>query len=449
MIRLVLCDLRDHATTWIGAFVVAVACGFIGGWAASLQVTAGFYTGDPSLYKSLLNTVSMVLSFSSIAAVAVLASTAGLTVSMQRRSYALWQVANVRPRMVSLVVLAQLVVMAVLGAVLGTLLAAASFASLFPLVFGLWEPFSRVVPHAGTTLMPLVWLAVAGVFLLGGLKGARSAGRTPPLIVLREPEAERRGMTWVRAVLFVAMAAATGGIAAIMVGSEPDVVMNYSLYVPIFVVASLVPMAPLVCSVLLEAWTALVPQGHWNAWYLARRTARHGLSASTSVEMPIMVGFGLIASLYSVMKLWEDYLVRQGSANFNGLDPVQTVLVLGGPVILCAVGAAVSVVMSSRTRTRDVSLLIASGARPQTLVAAAVCEAFIHAVTATLVGMVCVVASNAVVAQAVGLPLFRGLAFGEGLVVSLAGFALVLVATIVPTWSALNKEAATVLSVQE
>ena len=35
MMRLVFSDLRDHAATWIGAFLVAVGCGYIGGWAAS------------------------------------------------------------------------------------------------------------------------------------------------------------------------------------------------------------------------------------------------------------------------------------------------------------------------------------------------------------------------------------------------------------------------------
>ena len=449
MIRLVLCDLRDHAATWIGAFAVAVACGYIGGWAASLQTTASFYLGDPSLHKSLQNTVSMVLSFSSIAAVAVLVSASGLTVSAQQRSYALWQLANVSPRRVGAVVLAQLAVVAVLGAACGTLLAAVSFVPLFPVVFGLWEPFSQVAPQVGASLMPVVWLAAACVFLLGGLNGARSAAKTSPLAILRESEPKCVGMTLPRALLFAAMAAGICWFASVMADAKPDVVMGYSLYVPILAVASLVPLAPLVCSLLLTAWTAMVPQNRWDAWYLARRVARYGLSTSTSVETPVMVCFGLIAGLFSVLKLWEDYLISQGVSSFNGLDPVQTVLLLGGPVLLCAVGAAVSVTMSSRTRTRDVSLLVASGARPKTLMAAAVCEAFIHAVTATLVGAVAVVVSNAIVAHAVGLPLLDGLAFGEGLVVSLVGFVLVLAATLVPTWSALNREAAAVLSVQE
>lgn len=449
MIRLIFSDLRDHAATWIGAFAIAMTCGYIGGWAAALQATANFYLSDPSLYKSLQNTVSMVLVFSSIAAVAVLVSTAGLTVSAQRRSYALWQLANVRPRQVSTVVLVQLIIVAILGAFCGTLLVAATFAPLFPLVFRLWEPFSRVIPQIDASYMPLVWFTIAGVFVLGGLKGARDAGRTPPLFALHSPEQAHRGMTWVRVVLFCLLAAGTGAVAYIMVHTEPKAVMNWSLYVPLLVVTLLVPLTPLVCSSLLGVWTSLVPQNRWNAWFLARHTARFGLSVSTSVETPIMVGFGLIASLFSIMKLWETYLLRQGINNFNGLDPTQTVLVLGGPVLLCAIGAAISVVMTSRSRTRDVALLIANGAKQKTLLAAVACEAFIHTTTATLVGMIGAVLSNLIIASAVDMPPLANMAFGEGLVVSLAGFILVLVATLIPTLSALNKEIAAVLTVQE
>ncbi|MFR8532455.1 MAG: FtsX-like permease family protein, partial [Eggerthella lenta] len=162
----------------------------------------------------------------------------------------------------------------------------------------------------------------------------------------------------------------------------------------------------------------------------------------------IMVGFGLVAGIYSVMSIWADYSGQHGMT-FTGLDWTAAILMLGGPVLLCAIGAAVSVVMTSKSRTRDVALLIAGGARPRTLLAAAACEAFIHAVTATLAGMAAVAVSNVVTAYAVGMPLFDGLAFGEGLAVSLAGFVLVLAATLVPTLAALRKEPATVLAMGE
>ena len=163
-----------------------------------------------------------------------------------------------------------------------------------------------------------------------------------------------------------------------------------------------------------------------------------------------MVGFGLVACIASLSNMLAFYAQQQNLLDYKtSLDFTSSLLMMGGPVLLCAIGAAVSVVMTSKSRTRDVALLIAGGARPRTLLAAAACEAFIHAVTATLAGMAAVVVSNAVTAYAVGMPLFDGLAFGEGLSVSLAGFVLVLAATLVPTLAALRKEPATVLAMGE
>lgn len=441
MMRLAFSDLRDHAATWIGAFLVAVGCGYIGGWAVSIEASA-------ETFDVLRSVGSVVIAFSSVAAVAVLALTANLTVDTQRRSYALWQLANMKPRLVSAVVLVQLVVVAVLGAICGTLLTTITFPPLFPWVFGARVEYAQAVPRVGAALMPFVWLAVAGTFLCGGLKGARSAGRTSPLAVLRESKPRRAGMTWMRVLLFAGLAIGAWQVAAIMIGSVPGVVMNWSLYLPILTTAGIAAVGPLAFAAILKAWTSVVPQSRWNAWYVARHTARFGLSASTSVETPIMVGFGLVAGIYSVMSIWADYSGQHGMT-FTGLDWTAAILMLGGPVLLCAIGAAVSVVMTSKSRTRDVALLIAGGARPRTLLAAAACEAFIHAVTATLAGMAAVAVSNVVTAYAVGMPLFDGLAFGEGLAVSLAGFALVLAATLVPTLAALGKEPATVLAMGE
>jgi putative ABC transport system permease protein len=449
MIRLVFSDLRHHVTTWIGAFIVAVGCGYIGGWVVSLQVTAGFYTGD--IQKSLQNAGSMMFVFSLIAGVAVLISAASLTVSTQQRSYALWQLVNVRPWLVSLVVLVQLAVVAALGALCGTLLAAATFDPLFPWVFSEQEYVSQVVPHAGVSLLPTVWLVVIGVFLLGGLKGARSAGITPPLTVLREPEPKRTKVGWLRVLLFVVLAACTCWIALLMADSPPNEAMAWSIFVPILVAATLIPVAPLIFAVLLSAWTILVPQKHWNAWYLARHTAQYGLSTSTSVETPVMVGFALVAGIFSVIQVLAAYAQSQGATDTSGylLDSTTTLVMLGGPVLLCAIGAAVSVLMSSRSRAHEVALLTAGGARPATLMIAAGCEALIHTATATLVGIISVIISTAIVAHAFGLPLFDGVTFAAGLVVSLVGFALVLIATLVPTHRALNREAATILAINE
>lgn len=115
--------------------------------------------------------------------------------------------------------------------------------------------------------------------------------------------------------------------------------------------------------------------------------------------MPV-VGFSLVAGIFSLGTLLEGYIspARVGRLQRH-LDWTSSVLLLGGPILLCAVGAAVSVVMTSKSRARDVALLVASGAHPRTLVAAAACEAFIHVATATLVGAAVVAASNGIVVR--------------------------------------------------
>ena len=446
MIRLIFSDLRDHITTWVGAFVVAIACGYIGAWVVSIRETAAF--APESVQWSMQNASSMMLAFSLIAGVAVLISAANLTVSVQRRSYALWQLANVRPVFVSVVVLAQMAVVAVLGAICGALLASITFVPLFPLVFSAREEISQVVPCVGVSAMPIVWLVIVIIFLGGGLKGARSAGTTSPLTVLREPEPKHMKMTWLRALFFITLTACSIWLYFVMAESAPIDAMSFSPFMLILIVATLVPIAPLIFSSLLCVWTLLVPN-RWSAWYLARHTSRYGLSISTSVETPIMVGFGLVAGLFSIISIMTSYAEGLGDFGTVGLDSTTTLLMLGGPVLLCAVGAAVSVVMAARSRTRDVALLTASGALPSTLVSAAVCEALIHTTTATLVGICSVVISNALMAHVLGLPLFADLNIKAGFIVSLVGFALILIATLIPTIKALNQDTATVLTMQQ
>ena len=181
----------------------------------------------------------------------------------------------------------------------------------------------------------------------------------------------------------------------------------------------------------------------------ARHTARYGLSLSTSVETPVMVGFDLLAGVASLSNMLAFYAQQQGLLDYKtSLDFTSTILLLGGPVLLCAIGAAVSVVMTSKSRTRDVacSSLAARAAhaagrgRVRGLHPCRHGNAGGHGGRGRL---------HAVTAYAVGMPLFDGLAFGEGLAVSLAGFVLVLAATLVPTLAALRKEPATVLAMGE
>lgn len=367
MIRLVFCDLYDHLTTWIGAFFIAVGCSYIGGWVVSLQTTSSFYADG--VQKFLQNAGSSIFMFSLIAGIAVLISAANLTVSVQRQSYALWQLVNIKPYLVSLIVLIQLAIVAVLGAVCGTLLSVITFKPLFPLLFSSRAEIAQITPHVGIEQLPTVWLIVVIVFLVGGLKGARSAAMTPPLTVLREPEPKKIRLTWLRILVFVALSACMCWMAytigeALSENRQADAMM-WAFLMPVLLASTFAPLAPLLLPVTLSAWTTLIPLKLNNAWYLARNSARYSLSTSTSVETPIMMGFGLVAGIFSVMQVLASHARTQGVSDTSGyiLGSTETLLMLGGPVLLCAIGAAVSVVMSSRSRTRDVALLTAGQVR--------------------------------------------------------------------------------------
>ena len=40
MLKLIFSDLKTNKATWLGAFFVAIACGYIGGWVISILGTA-------------------------------------------------------------------------------------------------------------------------------------------------------------------------------------------------------------------------------------------------------------------------------------------------------------------------------------------------------------------------------------------------------------------------
>ena len=139
------------------------------------------------------------------------------------------------------------------------------------------------------------------------------------MTALREPEAARKGVTAMRALVSAALGLGAWQIASSLFGAELRALSN-SLFLPLLMVATLVPVAPAALSALMAAWTAPVPQRRLHAWYLARRTARYGLAASTSTETPIMVGFALVAGIFSLGGLLEGYIRQQGLTGYSAVS---------------------------------------------------------------------------------------------------------------------------------
>jgi len=200
--------------------------------------------------------------------------------------------------------------------------------------------------------------------------------------------------------------------------------------------------------VLLRGWTSLVP-ARWSAsWYLARAGAAHSIGRSSAAVNPLMVAVALAGGLYSANGTVR---AAQGAGASPSISLGTVVLLLGGPLLLSALGSAVTIFMSARVRDREAALVRATGGTPAVVVATAAWEAVIYVGTALLLGGVGVVATALVGAWAVADEApgtFPGLGLGAVAVIAGAELALVLVATVVPAGLGLRREVAATLAAE-
>ncbi|TQS45259.1 FtsX-like permease family protein [Cryptosporangium phraense] len=427
MLRLILSDLLTNRRIWLGTLVVSAATATTVAVAASLVETGVRIGGDVGLALGAVS--GSVLVFSVVAAVIVLGTVANLTVALQRRDYALWQLVGVLPTRVGRVVSAQLFLVAVVGAVLGCLATAPFLQAFFDFSLkdssGLGRPRVSFGPVSIASVIVLVTVLV----VLGGRRAAGRAGRVSPLESLREPELPGLRMSawrWVSGIGFALVALA---VASSLPGTAVD-----RLSVPLMLIGALLAavvsaFGPIVFPRVLAGWTGLVPQS--ISWYLARNSARHNLSRSSAVISSLTVAIALVGTFYS---------------STDAASSGTVVLILGGPLLLSLLGAAVAVAMSSRTREREGALIRAAGGTEETLVVAAVWEAVVYVVTASLLGVAVVVGTALIGAWAASAAPRWGL--GPVLVTALAGLVLMLVATVIPTALASRRAVPAVLAAE-
>ncbi|NPD30429.1 ABC transporter permease [Eggerthellaceae bacterium zg-1084] len=448
MIGLITGNLRVYSHVWLGAFWVAVVCGFVVSCGMFLHYTAGFY--DEWTRKTLQNAGSSVIVFSSVAGIGVLASIAALTVSLQRREYALWQIAGVSPRAIMVALIGQLVLVSLSGSALGAAGAAFFCDALFPAVFAAWPQMNDVSPQWTIGSLVGACLVVVAIFVCGGLRSCVRAGRVSVMEALRGDEAPSTRVFWLRALLTVSLVALLAWAAVGLSESDFTTVMTWGVLLPIPFCALIGLSASFVCPFVTRVWTAVVPPSMVPAWIVARRRALAELAHGSSAQLPVAVGFGMVAGLYSVLGALRSYAAMQGAdASGYGLGLTEVILMLGGPVLVCGVGAACSVVMSVKSRGRDVSLLSAAGASQAMVVASASLEAVIHVVSSILLGSAVALLSVMMLNVSLGASLFAGAELAPGLVVAAVGAILIAFATLVPTGIALSRDVGPALALRE
>lgn len=446
MIRLILSDLAGHARVWLGTLAVTIAAGFVAAIAAGLIETGAFHGGR--VQEGLGSTSSAVIAFTAVTALIVLSSTANLTVALQRRSYALWQLVGIRPIFVGLVVLAQLGVVGIVGALTGCLIAVLVFESLFTWVFRTWEGMQGISLHLGIVGVLVVTAAIAVVVVIGGLRGARRASRTPPIESLRDNEPPRIKMGWLRLLLTAGTLIAAISLAASLNGAPFSQIAGQSLLLTPLIAGGLAAAGPIVFPLVLRAWTALLPARASASWFLARNSARHRLGQSSAAISPLMVAIALAGGLYtSGATLAAAQAVKTGRSGGFDLAPEGVVILLGGPLLLSAVAAAATVFMSGHAREREFALVQAAGSTQTAIILTAIWEAVIYTVTAVILGAAATVAGGLIVAAALSLP-FPSVSFATIGLIAGGGFVLVLAATIAPTVAALRHEIPRTLTVE-
>jgi putative ABC transport system permease protein len=434
MLRLIFSDLVANARVWLGALLIAAATATVGAIVAGDIETAFAAGGNEAL--ALYGISGTVAAFTVITALVVVGAVTNLTVTLQQRGYALWQLVGLRPTLVRLVVTAQLLVVSIVGSVLGCLLALPLLKPLFRYAFTGSPELSALSPRLTPAGAVPVILFVTVVITLGGFRAAGRAARTPPIQSLREVEPPDRRMTvarWMGGLVTLALVAA---IVATLPATGLDTMAVPLMLLSPLLAGVLAAFGPLFLARLVRVWTSLVPATASAAWFLARNSTAANAARSTATISPLMVAVALAGGLYAAN--------GAVGAPSGALSTGSVVLLVGGPLLLAVLGAVATVFMSSRRREREFALITAAGGTPALVLTAAAAEAVIYVATALLLGLSAVAATTVIGAWAAGVWTVAGAL--PSLTIAALALVLLLAATVLPTIVALRHEVPRVLA---
>ncbi len=428
VLRLIFTDLRLDIWRWLGPLVVITAASAVTlFFVSAIATVVNLETPQSGVAQGIL----VLIFFNGASAIIVLNSVTNLSVAINDRAYALWQLAGIEPAAIRMIVTSQLLILSLVGSLAGC-------AIMSPLIQPLYDLFTSskslevlaAKTAFGVDSIILVVVGIAVIVLVSGMRGARRAARIPAIEALREPTLPRARMGRLSSTIAIGSLA----LASILVNamfSGANITLFALLLGPV-IAAIFTSAAPLLFAKFVRAWTSLVPERMSAAWYLAKHAARFKVSQTTAAVSPLMIGVALTGSLSTVF-------ATSGSA-----APIEYVgLLLGAPLLLTTIGVAATIFLTSYSRDRELALIRASGSTDATIIAIAALEAIIHVVTAVLLGLVIVLAVGTTYAGAMSthhpgvIPIFDLSSVG---VVGIAGLVLVVMATVIPTAVALRHD---------
>ncbi|WKK72774.1 hypothetical protein Q0F99_07670 [Rathayibacter oskolensis] len=186
-------------------------------------------------------------------------------------------------------------------------------------------------------------------------------------------------------LLLVAGSMYAGLPAALPTGASQSVLLG-----PVLIAAA-ATSAPLFMPALIRVWTAVIPARASVAWFLARATVITSAQRSSAAVVAFLVAIGLPWTFLVGQQTVASAVSGAGSA----VDPRPLALLIGGPALLAAVGAAAGLLMASSNREREDALLEVAGADDSARTLTSAWEALIYVVTAGIVAAVIAVAVGA------------------------------------------------------
>ncbi|MDU0347570.1 FtsX-like permease family protein [Actinomyces sp. MRS3W] len=408
MTRLLLAELRHHASSWTWTCVVAVVAGAcvsgqfmaMRGSLRSAAAATGVNRWGVSVRADMTDaahTVSAVIIISVLlATAAVLTSTAALVISQHQRDHGLWRALGMPPGTLRAILLGQLGVVGALGSLGGGALGWPVARIMVPLLIDqeVALPGTRPQWDAGD----LIWtaLVVAGGVMIGGWGAARRAARATEVELIMgrggvETAWSLRRVFGVLGWLLLAGGFATGIVAAAVTahrsGPMTDESVNAVILGSFSVLGLVCVLAPRLVPLVERALGLLPLRG--PAWLVSTRTASLQSRRSSATVLPFLVAIGLVAVMFGATH-----------AGFSNMRLSGFLAMFGLAMVTAWSGGVAVIAMSASSRRRDKALLVAAGARERTVLGVQVLEGVLHAGAAVLLGLLIWVIAGAFMAAA-------------------------------------------------
>lgn len=369
-LRLAAADLTDSWRIWTGAFLLAAGAVAASAVPATLVSTATAVRGVEGL--ALASIAGTGTAFTLIALISVLSPVMRLTVTLRQRTIALWQSVGVLPRTVALVVLTQVAIVSALGGACGGICGYL----IAPELVRRWLTASAglddvPVALSGSTCFVFAGVAI-GVAVAGSVRAAARITRTSVAQTLRG--ARTRRSRWVGTVTAALLCCLLAQMLSALPASVPSGAAPSAL-IGAVVVATVAALGTLISVPLLKSWTRLL-EIVAPVMVIARAGAVWSSEQSSTVLTALLVAIGIPSALEAGRSTAGSALATHSTTNSGALF-----LVLAGPVLLGAAGAAAVAFMSSTQRSRETAALGAMGASRSFRLTAAAVEGLFLAVT--------------------------------------------------------------------